>query len=200
MPATLIDATRRRLCKGVAALCATSLGASNPRRAFAQIPTADHGRVTPPVPIPDFSVRRADGRSASLAALLEGRVTALHLMFTGCGTVCPLQGAIFERLQALLPDQRERGIQLLSLSIDPLGDTPAAMRAWLQRFDAHDDWIAVAPQPQDLERLLILFGQGRNAVEDHVTQVNIINRRGELIFRTEQLPSADAVATLLKKV
>jgi protein SCO1/2 len=197
---TAIDQTRRRLITTVAAACTAALGVAGSRPALALVATADHGRMVPPVPIPDFTVRRANGREASLAALLKGRVTALHLMFTGCTTVCPIQGVIFERLQSLLPDGNARGIQLLSLSIDPLADTPSAMQAWLKRFDAHDDWIAVAPQPQDLDRVLDLFGQGRNAVENHVTQVNIINRRGELIFRTEQLPSADAIAALLKKV
>jgi protein SCO1/2 len=86
------------------------------------------------------------------------------------------------------------------LSIDPIDDTPAAMRAWLKRFDARDGWIAVAPEASDLNALLDLFGQGRNAVESHATQVNIINRRGELIWRTPQLPSADSIADILRKV
>ncbi len=178
---------------------ATALGARTSPRAEAQAVRADHGRVVPPVPIPDFAVRGADGAPARLARLLQGRVTALHLMFTGCSSVCPIQGVIFERVQTLLPDQAERGIQLLSLSIDPQADTPRAMQAWLQRFDAHAGWTAVVPQSADLGRLLELFGQGRNAVDNHVTQVNIINRRGELVFRTEPLPSADSVAELLKK-
>jgi protein SCO1/2 len=103
-------------------------------------------------------------------------------------------------VQALLPDQGARAIQLISLSVDPLGDTPAALEHWLRRFRAHAGWIAAAPDPQDLERLLQLFGQGRNAVENHATQVNIINRRGELVFKTQQLPSADSIAELLRKV
>jgi protein SCO1/2 len=190
---------RRRICLGAAAWAAV-MGAALEPRAHAEVVTADHGRVDPPLPVPDVSVRCADGAAAGLAALLRGRATALHLMFTGCSTVCPIQGVIFQRVQTLMPDQRERGIQLLSLSIDPLGDTPAALSAWLQRFDAHAGWTAVAPKPPDMDRLLELFGQGRQAVENHATQVSIINRRGELVFKTQQLPSADSIADLLRKV
>jgi protein SCO1/2 len=162
---------------------------------------ADHGRVEPCVPIPSIPVRRAgDEAWVDLAALLRGRATALHLMFTGCSSVCPIQGAIFERVQALLPDQQARGIQLMSLSIDPLNDTPHAMRTWLERFEARDGWIAVAPMPKDLDGLLDLFGQGRNALETHATQVNIIDRRADLVFRTPELPSADAIANILRRV
>jgi protein SCO1/2 len=186
---------------GAAAACAAALGLGVAPPARAALVAADHGRVDPPVPIPGIPVRRAgDGASADIAGLLRGRATALHLMFTGCSSVCPIQGAIFQRVQALLPDQQARGIQLVSLSIDPLDDTPRAMRAWLERFDARDGWIAVAPDPKDLDRLLDLFGQGRDAVESHATQVNIIDRRGDLVFRTPELPSADAIANILRKV
>jgi len=194
------DFTRRQVCVGAAAAFATVF-ASAVTRASAVLVAADHGRVDPPVKVPDLPVRRAgDGASRGLAGLLHGRVTALHLMFTGCSTVCPIQGAIFERVQALLPDQAERGIQLMSLSIDPLLDTPRAMRAWLDRFAARDGWIAVAPQPKDLDRLLDVFGQGRDAVESHATQVNIIDRKGDLVFRTPELPSADSIANILRRV
>jgi protein SCO1/2 len=74
------------------------------------------------------------------------------------------------------------------------------MQAWLERFGARDGWIAAAPQIGDLNRLQDLFGQGQGAVETHATQVNIIDRRGELVFKTGQLPSADSIAVILRKV
>jgi protein SCO1/2 len=185
---------------GAAAMLAAAMVEDIAPRARAQLVGADHGRIVPPVPIPALRVRCADGTAATLDALVRGHVTAVHLMFTGCSTVCPIQGAIFQRVQSLLPDQRATRIQLLSLSIDPAEDTPAAMRRWLGRFNARDGWIAAAPDPQDLDALWNLFGQGRNAVENHATQVDIIDRRGLLIFRTPQLPSADTIADLLQKV
>jgi protein SCO1/2 len=200
MKKSSIDLSRRRVCVGAAAACAL-LGLAVAPHARAEYVTADHGRVDPPVPVPDIMVRRArGGAAASLAGLLKGRATALHLMFTTCSSVCPIQGAIFERVQDLLLDQQARGIQLMSLSIDPLVDTPGAMRAWLERFGARSGWLAVAPQPQDLDRLLDLFGAGRDSIDNHDTQVNIIDRRGDLVFRTPELPSAEAIADILRKV
>lgn len=201
MKTTGADRARRRLCVGAAAACAAALGGGLAAAARAAWVAADHGRVDPPVPVPDLRVRRAgDGAPAGLAALLRGRATALHLMFTGCSSVCPIQGATFERVQALLPDQQVRGIQLLSLSIDPQGDTPRAMRAWLERFGARAGWIAVAPEPEDLDAMLDLFGHGRNSLDTHSTRVNIIDRRADLVFRTPELPSADAIAGILRRV
>ncbi len=191
---------RRRALSGMFAACVAAAVAPLGSRARAQAPNADHGRVIPPVPIPDLSVVGVDCRTVGLTSLLQGRATALHLIFTGCSTVCPIQGVIFERVQTLLPEQRALGIQLLSLSIDPLGDTPGALRAWLRRYQARDGWTAVAPRAADLAQVLALFGQGRNAVENHVTQVNIIDRRAQLVFRTQPLPSGDSLADILRRV
>jgi protein SCO1/2 len=190
-----LDPVRRRLLGAAAAVAAT--GAS---RARAEPIRADHGRVTPPVPLPPIGLRCADGQASTLAALVQGRATALHLMFATCSTVCPIQGAIFERIQSLLPDQERRGILLLSISIDPTDDTPAAMREWLARFHARSGWVAAAPAATELDRLLEVFGQGRNAVENHATQVNIVDRSGQLVYRTPQLPSAESVADILCRV
>jgi protein SCO1/2 len=202
-----IDLVRRRLCAaaawaaaiGAAPACATDDGALSAQGRAPPV-RADHGRVSPPVKVPDFPVWRSDGPVASLADLLQNRATALHLMFTGCSSICPIQGAIFERVQRLLPDQVAHGIQLLSLSIDPGGDTPAALRAWLSRFGARVGWSAVAPRVADLAGVLDVFGGGRDAVDDHATEVNLIDRSGSLVFRTPQLPSADAIADLLLRL
>jgi protein SCO1/2 len=181
-------------------ICLAALACSVVAPAGAQVVGADHGRVDPPVPMPAIALRCADGTSTNLAALLRGRATALHLMFTTCSTVCPIQGAIFARVQSLLPDQDARGIQLLSIGIDPGSDSPPSMRAWLKRYDARAGWTAAAPESDGLDAVLGLFGQGRNAVENHTTQVNIIDRKANLVFRTPPLPSPDSLAELLRRV
>jgi protein SCO1 len=194
------DRTRRRFCTLASGVVASLAGAGMPKCALADPITADHGRIVPPVPIPGIKVRCAGGDTASLRSVLLGKVTALHLMFTGCSTVCPIQGAIFQRLQTLLPPQTQVDLQLLSLSIDPDGDSPAAMLAWLKNFGANSAWIAAAPSAEDLDQVFALFGQGRNAVEAHSTQVNVIDREARLVWRSPPLPSPDAIASVLRKV
>jgi protein SCO1/2 len=157
------------------------------------------GRVTPSVPVPDVPVRTADGRMTRLHALLNGRVTALQLFFTGCSSTCPIQGAVFQRVQGLLGSSRHADVQLLSLSISPLEDTPARMSAWLARFHARPGWIAAAPELRDVDGLQALFGGGLTGLDNHSTQVQVIDRRGMLIWRTYELPSAESVADILRR-
>lgn len=165
-------------------------------QAFAQ----DHGRIKPAIPTPDIMVMRHDGISTSLSALVSHHATALQLMFTSCTTTCPIQGAIFARVQTLIPDQTARGIQLVSLSVDAKRDTPEALSKWLQRFHARPGWIAAAPRFEDTERLRAFGGGGKSPTDNHSTQVHILNREGLLVWRTLDLPGAEDVAEILCKL
>ncbi len=158
------------------------------------------GPVRPPLPVPAIPVVRYDGVSCTLADLLNQRVTAVQLVFTSCRATCPIQGAIFSRAQKLMPDQAFRGIQLLTLSVDPQHDNPKALAAWLKTFGAGHDWIAATPLMNALERMRAFFGPGSNPDDNHSTQVSVVDRKAQLIWRTPALPSAEDVADLLKEM
>ena len=126
--------TRRKLMMAAGAL---PLGAlAQPLGALAH---PDMGRVIPPRLLPRIAVLRDDGLRTTVDSLLIGRVTAVQLMFTGCSTVCPIQGALFAAAQR---------VPLVSLSVDPLADDPAALTAWLAKHRARALWRAAVPTRQ----------------------------------------------------
>jgi protein SCO1/2 len=179
---------------------AGALGAFLPIASGGPSPGEAHGRVNPPVPVPDIGVIRHDGVATTLAALCRGHATALQVMFTACKTTCPIQGAIFARVQRLLPDQLARGVQLVSLSVDPAHDDPRALTLWLRRFHARPGWIAVAPRPADVERVRDFAGRGRSVTDNHSTQVQLLDRDARLVWRTSELPEAEELAAALRKM
>jgi protein SCO1/2 len=161
---------------------------------------ADHGRIVPPAPIPDVKLLLQDGSRTSLASIAAGHATAVQLIFTGCSTTCPIQAAIFQMVEDHLPDMAAKGIQLLSLSVVPLQDTPTAMRAWLRRFNAGPNWLAASPDLDDVPRLQGFFGKASGSTADHSTQVSILDRQGRLAWRTIELPTAREIAGVLRKI
>jgi protein SCO1/2 len=179
--------------------------ASAPTAAAAPAPTAHFpfGAVRPERSVPAWKVQTHLGQATDLAALLRGRITAVQLMFTGCSAICPIQGALFAQLQQRLR-QRGLAVQLLSISIDPLGDGPAALAAWLRRFDAGPGWLAVAPQVAEVQAIAQLLGSGgedpRQSADVHSAQVFVVNRRGALFYRSPGLPSAEALADTLAQL
>jgi protein SCO1/2 len=174
-----------------------------PSQAQAPRVSAHGGPVVPPVPLPDLVVTLAGGQAARLATLLAGKVTALQLIYTGCSSTCPIQGAIFERTQQLLKATPLPGAQMLSLSIDPLDDTPAQLQAWLRQFHAEPGWMAARPDPPDLSAIQSFLGNGRDGIGSlvaHATEVQIIDRRGALVWRTNELPAPESIVELMRRV
>lgn len=156
------------------------------------------GPVQPPRPVPPLPLTLHDGRRSTLPTLLHGRVTALQLMYTGCGSTCPVQGAVFAALQPLVLG-RVAGAQLLSLSIAPLADDAAALAAWRLRFGAAPDWQAAAPPVAQAE-LMLDFVAGRPSRpggDRHNAQVHLFDRRGRLAWQmAEYAAPADLAAAM----
>ncbi len=185
--------SRRRLLGSALALASAGLGPAARAHNSA-------GAVNPPRPAPRAAITWHDGRRADLAALLRGRVTAMQLMFTGCSAICPIQGALFAAAEQQLAREAPAPgtVQLLSLSVDPLGDDAAALKAWRAKFGAGGLWSAAVPAMQDLDAVLD-FLQGRKAGADrHTAQVYLFNRRAELVLRTVDFPPSREVVRLLQ--
>jgi protein SCO1 len=156
----------------------------------------DPGRVLPPIPVPGLNLTTHDGRKTTLKSVLSGRVTALQLMFAGCSATCPIQGALFSQVQEGI--LVEKGMQLISVSIDPLNDDPRAMRAWLKRFGANERWLGATPEINQLDRWLEFLRARNTGADRHTPQVYFFNTAGELALRSTDFPAPEDVARLLR--
>jgi protein SCO1 len=158
------------------------------------------GPITPPAPCPRVRLTTAAGQKTDLSRVVMGRITALQLMFTGCSATCPIQGSIFADTQNRLAKSGLL-LQLLSISVDVLGDDAQSLRGWLNRHGAVPArWTAAVPLMADLPALT-QFLRGRNSDADsHSTQVYLFNRRAELVFVTSELPPGAQLAGLLSEL
>lgn len=158
------------------------------------------GAIRPPLSLPSIPLQCHDGSTRSLSQILHGNVTAMQFMFTGCSQTCALQGALFAAVQQRLSGQPGSQIQLLSLSIDPLGDDPRTLAAWLQRFGAKPGWRAAVPDINGLDRLRERLRQTRDGRDNHTGQVFFLNRKELLVWTTEDLPPVDTVVRQLQNI
>ncbi|WP_227107669.1 SCO family protein [Chromobacterium rhizoryzae] len=190
---------RRRFAMGLAGLAPLWLAgpAALAKTAWAGNLALAHGEISPPLPLPDFMLNDSDGQRRSFHALLQRRVTAVQLIFTACSNVCPIQGATFRQVQDLLPESKRARIQLLSLSLDPLNDSPEQLRRWLARFRPKPGWRAARPELADLDLMLATFNQRRTDLSAHHTEVLLVDSKSRLVWRSTELPSAETIARTL---
>jgi protein SCO1 len=89
------------------------------------------GTVTPPVKAPPIALHDAAGTPVTLAGQ-KGRYVLVTFLYTKCPDVCPLIAAnLNTALRQLGPDAKK--VRVLAVSVDPKGDTPAAVRAYVQK-------------------------------------------------------------------
>ncbi|MEJ8857397.1 SCO family protein [Variovorax robiniae] len=186
----------------LAAMSGMAVAAASPTLALAHAthPTPSNAPssqtlLQPARPVSRLRLRMAGGGTSELRTLVDGQVTAVQLMFTGCGTTCLTQGALFAALQEKLAGQR-RDRRLLSISIDALGDDPKVLAGWLGRFGAQGGlWSAGVPSVQETDRLLAEFSVDSRAINaaEHLNRVFVVDRGGLLRVVTSLDPSIEQV-------
>jgi len=86
-------------------------------------------RALPEKQAPAISLRNDEGHPVSLAQY-RGKVVFLTFLYTHCPNVCPLIASSMHRTLKLL-GPRASNVQMMAVSVDPRGDTPAAVKAFL---------------------------------------------------------------------
>lgn len=188
----VLDPARRRWLQAsagcVAGIGLATLAPGQPAHAHPQ-----SGRLDPPLPAPALPLTLHDGQRSTLSALLQGRVSVLQLMFTGCTATCPIQGALFAAVQARLPARQRASTQLLSLSIDALADDPPALQRWLRAHGAQPGWRAAVPSVQGVDGLFGFLGGRSRDPDAHTAQVYLFDARARLMLRSADFPGPDQV-------
>lgn len=89
------------------------------------------GVITPARAAPDFALRDSVGHSVRLSQF-KGRAVLLTFIYTHCPDVCPLIVAHFHNALLQL-GAKARKVQVVAVSVDPRGDTPRTVQAFLAR-------------------------------------------------------------------
>jgi len=78
-------------------------------------------------------IRLTDARGGTFdTRALDGKPYLVTFLYANCPDVCPLIGAQLRQTLAQLGADAAR-VGVVAVSVDPRGDTPAAVRAWLKR-------------------------------------------------------------------
>ena len=105
-----------------------------------------------PRPLANFQLTERSGRAANRADLV-GKFLVVNFVFTGCSLTCLAVNDRMAGIQsatAAMPD-----VQLVSLSVDPESDTPAALTEFAARFKADAQrWWFLTGDKAELYRLI----------------------------------------------
>ena len=151
--------------------------------------------------IPDVPVLDQHGNKLHFYTdLIKDKTVAINFIFTNCTTICPPLAATFARLQKEMGDRVGKDIHLISISVDPVTDTPERLKAWGAKFKAGPGWTFVTGEKQEMDKLLNALGAAVSKREDHTPAMIIGNDAKGVWTRTYGLAKINQIRSVIDDV
>lgn len=105
--------------------------------------------------------------------LIRGKTVLINFAFASCKTACSPITANLARVQRLLGPRLGKDIHMITLTVDPVNDTPAKLKGFSQRFQAGPGWYFLSGSRANVEAVLKRLGGYTENPEQHLTSVII---------------------------
>ncbi|HEX6184507.1 MAG TPA: SCO family protein [Pyrinomonadaceae bacterium] len=90
--------------------------------------------------------------------MLKGKVVLINFIFTHCTGVCSPMTANLAKVQSYLGERVGRDVSMLSISVDPANDTPAALKAYAAKHKAGPGWYFLTGKKENVDWVLYKLG------------------------------------------
>lgn len=133
----------------------------------------------------DFALTTQEGKDFCLSSL-HGKVVLVSFVFTTCNGTCP---ATTHRMvlaeEALAKAGVLDKVHLLSITLDPARDKPAALRDYMRLYDIDGKhWTFLTGSQKQIDKVLSDWGMwvraAANGQLDHPSRVFLLDGRGRL--------------------
>jgi len=150
----------------------------------------------------DVKLVNQDGQEVRLYTdLMQGKTVVINAMFATCTGACPVMSGTMAKIQDHLGDRVGKDVRLISITVDPVNDTPAKLKEYANRFHAKPGWQLLTGSKENVEAALRKLGQWTEDPSNHQTLFLIGNDRTGLWKKAfalakpeEVLPIVDSVA------
>jgi protein SCO1 len=134
--------------------------------------------------------------------LLRDKKVVINFIYTRCGDSCPLETARLAQVQRILADRVGRDIFFYSISVDPVRDTPAELKAYAGQYHAGPGWLFLTGRKEDIQAIRKKLGQsaraGENDVTDHTTTLLIGNTATGQWIRDGTMDNPQYLAVIIR--
>jgi len=172
----------RHLFRGALLACCVLMAAPAGADEQAHDPHAHHKKMmkeaaSEPGQAASFDLREAtlltqDGTEVALVEDVIGdRIVVVDFIYTTCTTVCPVLSAVMMQVQGELGDRLGNDVVLVSISVDPLRDTPARLKDYAKKMRSGDGWLWLTGDRTAVDEVLRDFGAYTPNFEDHPAMV-----------------------------
>ena len=168
----------------------TELAGLSRRSVFAKGGTAPRKVLAVGETVPDFRLIDQNRRPVSLASL-RGKVAAINFIYTTCPlpNFCLRIANNFGVLQKRFKAQLGRNLVLLTVTFDPVHDTPEVLERYAGRWEADPTtWHFLTGPVRDVQTVCRLFGVDffpDEGLMNHSLHTALIDRQGKMVANIE---------------
>ncbi len=125
--------------------------------------------------------------------VIGDRIVVMDFVYTTCTTVCPVISAVFGQVQNRLGDRLGDDVVLVSVSVDPIRDTPKRLKAYSKIHRAQPGWIWLTGKKRTMDEVLDGLGAYSPNFEDHPAMVLIGDGQNGQWSRFYGFPNPDRI-------
>jgi protein SCO1/2 len=135
---------------------------------------------------PDFDLIDQAGKPARRADF-KGKVVLVSFIFTTCSGSCPATTSRMAKIQEHFQQRGllEKGVRLVSISLDPKRDTPEVLRGYMRLYEADaSTWSFLTGPADKVAKTIAAWGMwakpAANGQLDHPSRIFLVDRNGQI--------------------
>ncbi len=149
----------------------------------------------------DIELLNQDGKPMRLYSdVMKDKVVVINSFFASCTASCPVMSKSLAALQSRFADRLGRDLVLVSITVDPEHDTPAKLRAYADKWQAHRGWYFLTGSKANVDAALRKLGQYVDEPSAHMNVIVIGNERTGLWKKAFGLAPSDELAKVVESV
>jgi protein SCO1 len=119
----------------------------------------------------DLELLTQDGKTVRFYSdMLDGRIVVINTIYTNCKDACPLITQKLNEVRAQIGELFGKEVYFVSISSDPVRDTPKALKAFARKQGADvAGWTFLTGNKNNVDQILKRLGQFSENVEEHST-------------------------------
>ncbi len=110
--------------------------------------------------------------------VIKGKIVVISFVYTSCKNICPLIVARLAEVQSMLSEDVAREVLFVSISIDPIPDTPPKLKAYADAFHITSNWLFLTGTPDDIDLIRHKLGERSGGV--------IVQHRNEVLLYNDK--------------
>jgi protein SCO1/2 len=83
--------------------------------------------------------------------LIKGKTVIIQFMFASCDRLCPLTTPNLVKVQRELEKRGVRDVSMISITVDPVHDTPTVLKEYASRLRVRPGWQLVTGKKADID-------------------------------------------------